>query len=132
LAWKSMKLEPKKQQKFQKHAFSLTYLNHALLSYLSALGAHKNTTKYISKEQQDMFLQIEKVLDRAIRALNENEPCDPSIGLHSFLDELSTLLISCEKGVERQKLVLIYNIAEVSEQLLREASQIAKETKVLY
>ncbi|MGZ2371945.1 YccS family putative transporter [Ancylomarina sp. YFZ004] len=129
LAWKSMKLEPKKQQKFQKHAFSLTYLNHALLSYLSALGAHKNTAKYISKEQQDMFLQIEKVLARAVTALHENEPCDPSIGLHSFLDELSTLLTSCEKGVERQKLVLIYNIAEVSEQLLREASQIAKETK---
>ncbi len=129
LAWKSMKLEPKKQQKFQKHAFSLTYLNHALLSYLSALGAHKNTAKYISKEQQDMFLQIETVLARAVTALQENEPCDPSIGLHSFLDELSTLLNSCEKGVERQKLVLIYNIAEVSEQLLREASQIAKETK---
>ncbi|MRT93519.1 YccS family putative transporter [Ancylomarina sp. 16SWW S1-10-2] len=129
LAWKSMKLEPKKQQKFQKHAFSLTYLNHALLSYLSALGAHKDTTNYISKEQQDMFHQIEMVLLKAVKALNENKACDPSIGLHSFLDELSSRLDSCEKGVERQKLALIYNIAEVSEQLLREASHIAKETK---
>ena len=129
LAWKSMKLEPKKQQKFQKHAFSLTYLNHALLSYLSALGAHKNTTDYISKEQREMYLRIESVLDRAVRALKENEPCDPSIGLHDFLNELSILLTSCEKGVERQKLVLLYNIAEVSEQLLREASLITKENK---
>ena len=129
LAWKSMKLEPKKQQKFQKHAFSLTYLNHALLSYLSALGAHKNTANYISKEQQDMFQQIETVLSKAVAALQENKPCDPSIGMHRFLNELSSRLDSLEKGVERQKLALIYNIAEVSEQLLREASHIAKETK---
>jgi len=127
LAWKSMKLEPKKQQKFQKHAFTLTYLNHALLSYLSALGAHKNTADYISKEQRNMFLQIEKVMDRAVSALHENKACDPSIGLHSFLEELSSILISCEKGVERQKLVLLYNIAEVSQQLLLEASLTAKE-----
>jgi len=100
-----------------------------LLSYLSALGAHKNTSNYISKEQQDMFHQIEDVLSKAVAALHENKPCDPSIGLHSFLDDLSSRLDSLDKGVERQKLALIYNIAEVSEQLLREASYIAKETK---
>ena len=74
-------------------------------------------------------MQIEKVLARAVTSLHENKPCDPAIGLHSFLEDLALILSSCEKGVERQKLVLLYNIAEVSEQLLREASLITKETR---
>ncbi|MCJ7757670.1 MAG: YccS family putative transporter, partial [Gillisia sp.] len=42
MAWKNMQLDPQKHQKLKKTAFTLTYLNHALLSYLSALGAHRN------------------------------------------------------------------------------------------
>src|SRR5680860_357156 len=42
MAWKNMQLDPQKHQKLKKTAFTLTYLNHALLSYLSALEAHRN------------------------------------------------------------------------------------------
>ena len=42
MVWRNMQLDPKKHQQLKKQAFRLTYLNHALLSYLSALGAHRN------------------------------------------------------------------------------------------
>lgn len=129
LAWQGMKLEPKRQQKFQKYAFSLTYLNHALLSYLSALGAHRNSKNYITDDQWQMFSNIEVELSKAVNALQNNEVCDSSVGLKIFIDDLGQKLAEIKKGTERQKLVLLYNIAEVSEQLLLEASLIAEESK---
>ncbi|RUT79612.1 YccS family putative transporter [Ancylomarina longa] len=127
LAWRGMKLEPKKRQKFQKRAFSLTYLNHALLSYLSALGAHRNLNHYIGKDEMQMYQKVEWELEKAIGALQDNNPCDSTLGLHDFLEELGQELAEMEKGTQRQKLVLLYNIAEVTEQLIREASLILEE-----
>jgi len=126
LAWQGMKLEPKRQQKFQKHAFTLTYLNHALLSYLSALGAHRNIKNYINNEQWQMFSDIETELSKAVTALQNNEACSVSHSLKNFLYDLGQKLTELEKGTERQKLVLLYNIAEVSEQLLQEANFITE------
>ncbi|WP_372754715.1 YccS family putative transporter [Labilibaculum sp.] len=124
LAWQGMKLEPKKQQKFQKHAFSLTYLNHALLSYLSALGAHKEAKNYISQEQFEMFSKVQQELSKAALALHDKKACQVPVGMKSFLEELGQKISEMEKGSERQKLVLLYNIAEVTEQLFQEASQL--------
>jgi uncharacterized membrane protein (TIGR01666 family) len=127
LAWRGMKLEPKRHQKFQKHAFALTYLNHALLSYLSALGAHRDTKNYISEDQWEMFRNIETELGKAVTSMQKLEACDSTQSLEKFIDDLGHKITELERGTERQKLVILYNIAEVTEQLLQEASQLFKE-----
>ena len=127
LSWRGMKLEPKKHQKFQKHAFALTYLNHALLSYLSALGAHRDIKNYISDDQWEMFGSIESELSKAVSGLQKSEACDPTQSLKTFIDNLGQKITEIERGTERQKLVLLYNIAEVTEQLLEEASKLFQE-----
>ncbi|MFM5464078.1 YccS family putative transporter [Aeromonas simiae] len=47
LAWQSMLVEPPKHRHFLELCFSLTWHNHALLSYISALGAHRDTLEAI-------------------------------------------------------------------------------------
>ncbi|MBI9057218.1 MAG: TIGR01666 family membrane protein [Labilibaculum sp.] len=126
LSWQGMKLEPKRQQKFQKHAFALTYLNHALLSYLSALGAHRNTKNYVDEKQWQMYSNIEAELANAIDAIKNKTACSSSAGIKTFIEELGYQLSEMEKGNERLKLVLLYNIAEVSEQLLEEACRLSE------
>ncbi|MBN2598084.1 MAG: TIGR01666 family membrane protein [Marinifilaceae bacterium] len=127
LSWRGMKLEPKKHQKFQKHAFALTYLNHALLSYLSALGSHRDTKNYIGDDQWEMFRNVETELGKAVTGMQKLEACNPTQSLKKFIDDLGHKIIEIERGTERQKLVLLYNIAEVTEQLLEEASKIFEE-----
>jgi uncharacterized membrane protein (TIGR01666 family) len=45
MAWQSMLIEPEKRRRFLDLCFSLTWRNHALLSYISALGAHRDMLK---------------------------------------------------------------------------------------
>ncbi|PKQ63080.1 TIGR01666 family membrane protein [Labilibaculum filiforme] len=127
LSWRGMRLEPKKHQKFQKHAFTLTYLNHALLSYLSALGSHRDIKNYISDDQWEMFLSIEIELRKAVSGLQKSESCASTQSIKTFIDDLGQRITDVERGTERQKLVLLYNIAEVTEQLLQEASELFQE-----
>lgn len=44
-AWQSIKVEPRRAKQFQDQAFRLTYLNHSMLSYISAFGAHNKGEK---------------------------------------------------------------------------------------
>ena len=41
VAWRDMQVEPRKFQTFSEQAYRFTHLNHALLSFISAFGAHK-------------------------------------------------------------------------------------------
>ncbi|PJG60035.1 YccS family putative transporter [Aeromonas cavernicola] len=41
-AWQSMLVEPQQRRRFLDLCFTLTWRNHALLSYISALGAHRD------------------------------------------------------------------------------------------
>ncbi|MCS3460046.1 YccS family putative transporter [Aeromonas sp. BIGb0445] len=42
MAWQSMLVEPQRRRRFLDLCFTLTWRNHALLSYISALGAHRD------------------------------------------------------------------------------------------
>ncbi|MCY1633471.1 YccS family putative transporter [Marinifilum sp. D737] len=127
MAWRGMKLEPKRQQKMQKRAFSITYLNHALLSYLSALGAHRNIPDYMNEELQLMYQEVEKELLVVAESLRRNDSNCPYEDLEIVLEKLGNTLEKTERGTHRQKLVLLYNIAEVTQQLAQKASQIEVE-----
>ncbi|NOU59345.1 YccS family putative transporter [Marinifilum caeruleilacunae] len=127
LAWRGMKLEPKRHQKLQKRAFSITYLNHALLSYLSALGAHRSIADYMNDEVKLMYQEVEKTLHSVALSLRKNDSQCSSEELNLVLEKIGDRLEHAERGTQRQKLVLLYNIAEVTQQLVQKASQISEE-----
>ena len=124
-AWKGMRLEPKKQKVYQDRAFTLTNLNHALLSYISAFGVHKSDDT-LSEKERDFCRDVSGVLQYVTELLTNH--ADESLMEHHLqvagcwderIDEM-------KNDPENQRVGLIYNIAHVSRQLLREASGIMK------
>lgn len=127
MAWENMQLDPKKHQKLKKTAFRLTYLNHALLSYLSALGAHRS-------QQTKQTLQIEMFEKPILRALeeafdwlttNDNREIN---NIKGRLEEISTQLLTKKEEAIRIQYSLLYNITEVTIQILEQA-KLFKQTK---
>lgn len=121
LAWQDMQVEPRQHQQFQKQAFALTYLNHALLSYLSAFGAHRQ--QQVSTNQALLELAQE-----TLQTLQKAEPSElaPNTEEHkhvvNLLQAIRERILSSEQGVTRQQFTLLYNIADVTAQMLELAN----------
>ena len=64
MAWQSMLVEPSKRRRFLDLCFTLTWRNHALLSYISALGAHRDRLEPI-EGLDDISRHISHTLERA-------------------------------------------------------------------
>lgn len=121
LAWKGMRLEPKKKREFQQKAYILTYLNHTLLSYISAFGAHKSGLNLTDEE-----LKFCRYVSSILQLTSE------SLTLGVELTEASRHIQDVEKweaeifeakgsGNDEGRQALIQNIARVSCDLLAEA-----------
>lgn len=117
LAWQGMKMEPKRHQILQDSAFRLTYLNHALVSYLSAFGAHRKSTFELTEDVERILYQVDKALDKTTNYLKGDITDETASNLPYLLNKLSNRLDQMERGSQRQKMVLLYNIAEVTKQL---------------
>src|SRR5690606_29180385 len=126
-AWKGMRLEPKDSKQYQESAFSLTNLNHALLSYISAFGVHKHAEELTNKEQE-FCIGISEVLQNVSNLLNNmanQQQIDSLIQSAIFWeDSLEEML----KDTSNARAGLIYNIAHVSREILIEAKEISKNT----
>lgn len=119
IAWQDMQVEPKKQQQFMEKAFTLTYLNHALLSYISALGAHRGPERTRDSQLLIFSAEITKALQQAIQKLTQEKNQNPAI-IKNMLKEIRLHIDQSEKTIEKQQFILLYNIAEVSGQLLKQ------------
>lgn len=117
LAWQDMQVEPGKLKTFREKAFALTYLNHALLSYLSALGAHREGGE---KWNPEMLSMADVVLDALVHANFTTTEINPD--LLPILKNIRLLMNQTEPGTGRQQFVLLYNIAEVTQQLIGQAN----------
>ncbi|TLX76564.1 hypothetical protein E9993_06650 [Labilibacter sediminis] len=122
LSWQSMQVEPRKRKSLMRQAFTLTYLNHALLAHLSALGAHRDdkAIDYLNMEME--ISQIENALKEAAKTLNTDEDPDQKTILKPLLIQLRDRINQSNNINEKKKLRLLYNIAGVSNKLLRESS----------
>jgi uncharacterized membrane protein (TIGR01666 family) len=121
-AWNSMRQEPKSKQQMMTSSLTITYLNHALLSHISALGAHRETYTEDYKEIEALFEQIKQQLAEAGKT--------STIRKDTFSRDLSALLLALQQqikgtqtGMKRQQLRLFYNVAattsKISEELKR-------------
>ncbi len=121
LSWQSMRLEPKRVRRYLEHAYRLTYLNHALVSYLSALGAHRDTFDLAYDALHDFADQIEGALVEAGSCLSGRDR-DPASGdLTALLLDLRNTINGSNDPLIRQQARIIYNIADVTSALLAES-----------
>ncbi|MBI9042795.1 YccS family putative transporter [Lutibacter sp.] len=125
--WQNMQLDPKKHQKLKETAFALTYLNHALLSYLSALGAHRNLQ---TKQTLNIIVfenHILKALEESIAWLTTKNNSEIE-SIENSLEEISAQLHTKKEEAEQIHYTLLYNITEVTIQILEQA-KLFKQTE---
>ncbi|MDB4335155.1 FUSC family protein [bacterium] len=119
LSWQSMRLEPKKQKRLMQHAFTLTYLNHSLLSYLSALGARRDSDHidYIGFDK--IAKQVNVVLQETSNHLTGESKRQLKGNLKPVLMQLREHITEVKDPKEQQQMRLLYNITGVSNKLLK-------------
>ena len=117
-AWQSIRVEPKGAQLFKEKAFRLTYLNHTMLSYISAFGAH-HKNKSMDAEDLVVCRNISDILSEAHLMLTTKE-CSGKIQDEKVLHE--------EGGFEaqpRHAIILLSNIRRFAKELYLEAKEMS-------
>ncbi|WP_282037410.1 FUSC family membrane protein [Saccharicrinis aurantiacus] len=126
LAWRSMRVEPHKKRKVMDQAFTLTYLNHALLSYVSALGAQRDILHIKQNIFHDTAQHIENTLVETSHLISNNSRSNADISLKPLLVTLKDKINELDVSEERQQLRLLYNIGAVSNKIMNEASAVKR------
>ena len=120
-AWRGMQMEPKSKRSFQQTAFNLTYLNHSLISYISAFGIHDFKTK-LTPELKNVYELISNLLQQTLDVLSGKIEPDATIVNNNETEfEIEKLQV----GDSPQETVLFLNVARVAKELLAEASELA-------
>ncbi|WP_319589894.1 FUSC family membrane protein [uncultured Draconibacterium sp.] len=127
-AWNSMRQEPKSKQHIMENALTITYLNHALLSHISALGVHRETNTENYKDIEPLFRQIDRKLTEAGKESTSNEDKFSS-DLSELLIELQQQIKKSDTGFKRQQLRLFYNIAATTSKIIDELKRSGINTK---
>ena len=122
LAWNSMRQEPKNKRMLMQHAFTITYLNHALLSHISALGAHRETNLPGIENISEITTQINNVLNEASKYLTSKENINPT-NLSPLLLKLQKQINSSDSNLKKQQLRLFYNIAGTTAKIIKELQE---------
>ncbi len=123
-AWKGMRLEPKNSRQYEESAFTITNLNHALLSYISAFGVHKQAVS-LTPEEHSFCLDVSLVLQYVSDLLNNTSDESLLDSLQHPVDCWEECLEELQENPANSRAGLIYNIAHVSRELLTEAKWIA-------
>jgi uncharacterized membrane protein (TIGR01666 family) len=117
LAWQGMQLEPRKRRMFMKQAFKMTYENHALLSYISAFGAHRRLDEDSSREIVPLAKEVLQALHCAEGKLTDTE-AEQDVCVRELLERIRDHMHSTSSSVVKQQLTLLYNIADVTYQIM--------------
>lgn len=128
MSWRSMQLEPRKYREEMRHAYNLTYLNHALLSYISALGALQEN-RYFFRKSKEFDRKIVGILLETSEKIRVKEEPRLAALLAETLMELKNSVDTLPVGKERQLNRLFYNIAEVSHRIVLESGQLCRLRK---
>ncbi|MXV38774.1 hypothetical protein GO491_08850 [Flavobacteriaceae bacterium Ap0902] len=114
--WKSMRIEPKSKRKLLTSARNFTYLNHSLLSYISAFGVHRQNLDF--KDVDFAYLrEIIFTLDEVKQYIlgNEELDCPP----------LEDMLIDAQKAEDSKgNELFLKNILNVSNEMKDAALEI--------
>lgn len=115
-AWQSIKVEPRRAKQFQSQAFRLTYLNHTILSYISAFGAHNKNNK-IYEENLVVCHETSKILSQAYALLSKQTNDKPIESLQIRDDD------EIRTEHPTRTMLLILNIRRFAQELYVEAGK---------
>lgn len=121
-AWNSMRLEPKNKRTLMQHAFTLTYLNNVLLSYISALGAHRETNNLTTENTAHITRQVSNALIQSSEFFEK--PNDIRTDLAPLIIELKQKVNTIEAGFTRRQFRLFYSIAGITNKIMKEMRSI--------
>ncbi len=124
LSWQSMRVEPKKRKRALDNAFTITYLNHVLLSYISAFGAQRDELRSLPLDTEDIINTINLTLKETASRINNVDRKNTKVTvpqLKPLLIKLRDQIDDLKDSKQKQQLRLLYNIAGVSNKLLRES-----------
>jgi len=127
-AWRDMQVEPKKYQAFSDEAYRLTHLNHALLSYISAFGAHKAQHGHLDAETDALAQAILLFFENADQTNGSNRQ-EIASQRDELLRQLKNALETNSHDLARQQLLLLYNICELAGKLMEKGINL-RETAV--
>lgn len=121
IAWKDMQFEPRNKQRFREQAFAFTYLNHALLAYISAFGVHRGQQETLYPEIVHLANDIVEALQKTSLSINSGKTSrnHPTINI---LEQIRHRILESSQPIPRQQFTSLYNIAEVTGQLLELAN----------
>lgn len=123
-AWNGMRYEPKQNQQFLEYAYSPTYYNHSLLSYISAFAIH-NFGKELTPDEKSICNEISFLLEHS----QTNDRSKFREISNQSKQVLKELLEKQEKYPDHAY-SLIYNIARVTDDLIWEQKrQLKNEEK---
>jgi uncharacterized membrane protein (TIGR01666 family) len=117
LAWRDMQFEPRKRQQFREQAFTFTYLNHALLAYISAFGVHRDPQKALSPDIVNFANDLIEALQQTSQLINSGKT-SKSRRIIDLLKQIRNRIMEAGQPIQRQQFTSLYNIAEVAGQLL--------------
>lgn len=120
-AWKGMYVEPKNKRILQRKAYALTYLNHSLLSYVSALGAHYYS-KPLTAKHVAICEQIERILEQAVCGFSPTGQCAITRITPAEAKAWTRELRHRIDEDNDRHLIILYNIAQMSTELLKEST----------
>jgi len=125
-AWKGMRLEPKQMRQYEDKAFQLTNLNHALLSYISAFGVHRDAD--LSETARVYCEEVSEVLGYVDRLLKDGDQGAQWQSYLDIADRWEEDLDPLPKDTKSRRLGLIHNIAHATRELLLEAKEMVRLT----
>lgn len=124
-AWRGMAYEPHSKRVLQRQAYALTYLNHALLSYISALGAH-NYVRHLTDEEIQAGEHITKLLDRVaelVMAQDGRAQQKAYVSDEQLLDEARDTVRQVGQlmpGGDSRNSIFLLNIAVTTSEIIKE------------
>ncbi|HKK68457.1 MAG TPA: hypothetical protein VJ946_09595, partial [Bacteroidales bacterium] len=122
LAWQDVLSEPAKYRKFHHQAYRLTWLNHSLLSFISAFGAQRIQSGQVEPE----LLALGSEILNALGGSHLNDEIRTR-ELDIIIGRVNDFLQSELAAPSRQRFILLYNIALNARQL---AGDLTKELAI--
>ena len=117
MAWQDIQTEPKKYRQFHQRAFKMTYLNHALLSFISAFGAHRGS---VIDNTGEIIIPGKKILD--LLGNKSLSPQERHAHMRDVVNELQERLKHHPSKTFQQQQILLYNIADIGRRLAEETA----------
>jgi uncharacterized membrane protein (TIGR01666 family) len=117
LAWRDMQVEPRKRQQFREQAFTFTYLNHALLAYISAFGVHRGPQKTLSPDIINFANDLIEALQKTSQLISSGN-MSKNVSIIDLLEQIRNRIMAAGQPIPGQQFTSLYNIAEVAGQLL--------------